>query len=350
MRFLRNPIVQFLLGIFVVGLVLYFFGVRMTQDDLFISAKAEPLFCIGGTLVGETCEGGTPFTNSLLLTIVVDLVLIGIAFGVGQNLKLIPRGFQNAFEALFEFFYNFALGVDRKNIAKFFPLPATIFFFFLVGNFFALIPGMGSIGLCVHHEEGHAVTSQVASTAGGFQPTIAAQEEKPVTPSIFRGWPGDCPKSQGNVLIPFFRAPAADLNVTLAFAIVAVFMIEFFGFQALGLGYLGKFFNFREGFTPALVGIIEFISEIMRIIAFAFRIFGNIFGGEVVLIVMSFLFMYLLPLPFYALEVFVAFIQAVIFAVLTLVFFSLAVQAHGHDDSGHAEPIEEADSVARAFH
>jgi F-type H+-transporting ATPase subunit a len=88
----------------------------------------------------------------------------------------------------------------------------------------------------------------------------------------------------------------------------------------------------------------------MRLLAFAFRIFGNIFGGEVVLVVMAYLFPYLLPLPFYGLEVFVALIQALLFAILTLIFFSLAVQAHGHDESGHPEPLEAADSVARAAH
>lgn len=349
MQFLRSRIVLTLIAVFVIGLILRFgLGVKMTQDDLFISAKAEPLFCIGGTLVGESCDGGIPFTNSLLMTIIVDLALIGLAFGVGQRLQVVPRGLQNIVEYLLESFYNFAVGVDRKNVAKFFPIPMTILLFFLLGNFFALVPGVGSIGTCVVHHAETAMVAPASNTALLDVPLKAEGETKPVEPSAFRGLPWDCPKTQGLFLIPWLRAPAADLNVTLAFSLVAVFMIEFYGFQALGIGYLGKFFNFRQGFIPALVGIIEFISEIMRIVAFAFRIFGNIFGGEVVLVVMSFLFAYLLPLPFYGLEVFVAFIQAVIFAVLTLVFFSLAVQAHGHDESGHPEPVEEADSVARA--
>jgi F-type H+-transporting ATPase subunit a len=123
-------------------------------------------------------------------------------------------------------------------------------------------------------------------------------------------------------------------------------MVEVFGFQALGLSYLTKFFNFREGFMGALVGIMELISEFVRIIAFAFRMFGNIFAGEVILVVMSFLFPYLLPFLLYGLEAFVAAIQAVIFSVLTLVFMSIAVLPHaGHDEHGHEEvrPIEAAD-------
>ena len=123
--------------------------------------------------------------------------------------------------------------------------------------------------------------------------------------------------------------------MTFAFALVAVFMIEFFGVQALGLSYFTRFFNLREGGLGFFVSLIELISEISRIISFAFRIFGNIFGGEVILIVMSFLLGYVLPLPFYGFELFVAFIQAVLFAVLTLVFMSIAVVAHGgHEDHG----------------
>ena len=142
--------------------------------------------------------------------------------------------------------------------------------------------------------------------------------------------------------------------MTVAIALIAVFMIEVFGFQALGLGYLTKFFNFREGFMGFFVGLLELISEFVRIVAFAFRLFGNIFAGEVVLVVMSYLFAYLLPLPFYGLELFVAFIQAVIFSVLTLVFMSLAVQAHGgHDEHGHAEapmPVEAGDVPGHTGH
>jgi F-type H+-transporting ATPase subunit a len=95
-----------------------------------------------------------------------------------------------------------------------------------------------------------------------------------------------------------------------------------------------------------VIGLLELVSEFVRIIAFAFRLFGNIFAGEVVLVVMAFLFPYLLPLPFYGLELFVAFMQAVIFSVLTLVFMTLATQAHGgHDEHGHEQtmPIEAAD-------
>lgn len=354
MRLLRNRIVQTLLILGVVGVVLYLLGVRMTSADLHISAAAEPLACIGGVLEGVHCSAGTllPITNSLIMTIIVDLVLVLLILFGARNMKLIPTGIQNIVEAVVEGFYNFALGVDRKNVAKFFPLPATIFLFFVIGNLLALLPGVGSIGICTPEPAEHSAL--IASVAGmPSDAPLAKAEGEPANP-FFAGWPGSCAPTneagEQQVIVPFLRAPAADLNVTLAFALVAVFTIEFYGFQALGIGYLSKFFNFREGFIGAFVGLIEFISEIMRIVAFAFRIFGNIFGGEVILVVMAFLFPYVLPLPFYGFEVFVAIIQAVIFAVLTLVFFTLAVEAHGHDEHGHAEPVESVDATPRTAH
>jgi F-type H+-transporting ATPase subunit a len=325
-KFLRSQLFWIFVVFAVVGIALYVLGIRLTKLD--ISVRGEALACFGGVQEGKFCSADTvfPFTNSTLMTIVVDvLLLLTIFFGV-RNMQLIPRGFQNIVEAMVEAFYNFAQGVDRKNIAKFFPVCATIFFFVLYSNMFALIPGVGSIGGCIHPTEVHSAT------------------ETAPPPAFAESLPGSC--GEGLEIIPILRSPSADLNATAAIALWAVFMVEVFGFQALGLGYLTKFFNFREGFMGAFVGILELISEVVRIVAFAFRLFGNIFAGEVVLVVMAYLFPYLLPLPFYGLETFVAFIQAVIFSVLTLVFMSLAVQAHGgHDEHGHPEmmPVEAGD-------
>jgi F-type H+-transporting ATPase subunit a len=319
---MRNRLIGIFVGLVVLGVVFYIFGIRLTRADLAISAAAEPIWCIGGHLEGAHCseETAIPITNSLIMTVVVDLLLLlTIIFGA-RNMQLIPRGFQNLVEAIVEAFYNFAQSVDRKNIAKFFPLCATIFFFVLYSNLFALVPGVGSIGACIEtHEEGAAV-------------------EHPS--ETFASLPGYC--GEGHV-VPILRSPSADLNVTLAFALVAVAMIQVFGFQALGVGYLTKFFNFREGGMGFFVGILEFISEIVRIVAFAFRLFGNIFAGEVILVVMAFLFPYILPLPFYGLELFVAFMQAFIFSVLTLVFMSIATISHGgHDEHEAHEGAEVA--------
>jgi F-type H+-transporting ATPase subunit a len=329
---MRNRILTILGVSLVIGVIFYFLGIKMTKADLAISAAAEPIWCVGGVLEGEHCASGFPITNSLIMTVIVDILLVlTIVFGA-RNLQLVPRGFQNFVEFMVEGFYNFAQSVDRKNVAKFFPLCASIFFFVLYSNYFALIPGVGSIGVCrvEHAAEGAAAEG--------------AEAEPHIPPSeTFASLPGYC--ADGKV-IPVLRAPSSDLNVTLAWALSAVFMIELFGFQALGLNYLTKFFNFKEGAMGFFVGILELVSEFVRIIAFSFRLFGNIFAGEVVLGVMAYLFAYLLPLPFYGLELFVAFMQAFIFSVLTLVFMSLATLAHGgHDEHGHPEtmPIEAAD-------
>jgi F-type H+-transporting ATPase subunit a len=335
MGMLRNRWFWILLAIVAVGVVLRIEGVAMTPHDLHISAAPEPLACFGGERVGEFCTPETifPFTNSLLMTIIIDLLLFATIYFGTRNMQLIPRGFQNTLEALFEAFYNFAQGIDRKNVAKFLPVCATIFFFFLYANFVAMIPGVGSIGTCV-------VEEHLPNTAAPAAEETHTEAEAALG-SAFSGLPGYC--EEGHFIIPIVRAPAADLNVTFAFALVAVAMIQVFGFQALGANYLIKFFNFREGFMGAFVGIMELISEIARILAFAVRIFGNIFAGEVILIVMSFLFPYLLPLPFYGLEVFVAVIQAVIFSILTMVFMSIGVIGHGgHDEHGHEQMPAEA--------
>ncbi len=343
---MRNRILIVLGVLLVVGFVLYFLGFKMSKADLHISAAAEPLACIGGQLEGEFCSADTilPITNAFITTILVDLVLALMIFVGARNMQLVPKGLQNLIEVVIEALYNFALGVDRKNVAKFFPLPATIFIFFLVGNLAGLLPGFGSIGACMPSEGEHgAAVVTVASLNSSPADAIApiAAEGAAAEETLFTGWPASCADGR---IVPWLRAPAADLNVTFAVAIVAVFMVEYYGFQALGFGYLGKFFinPFKEGAIMTFVGIIELFSEIMRIVAFAFRIFGNIFGGEVILVVMAFLFPYILPLPFYAFEVFVSFIQAVIFAVLTLVFFSLAVQEHGghNDHDGSAVPAQ----------
>lgn len=338
---MRNRILITLGVLFLVGLGLRFAGIGMSRADLHVSAAAEPLACLGGVMEGEHCSPGTiiPITNSVIMTLLIDLLLVlTIVFGT-MAMKLVPTGFQNTIEAVVEAFYNFSVSIDRKNVGKFFAIPMTILLFFVYANFAALVPGVGSIGSCVvaSHEE------EAPAEVEGTPETNAA----PAEPSRFAGLPGYC--GEGHALIPWFRAPAADLNVTLAFALVTMFMVQFFGFQALGLNYLTKFFNFREGPLGVYVGLIELISEISRIISFAFRIFGNIFGGEVILVVMSYLFPYLLPLPFYGFEVFVAFLQGLIFAILALIFFSLATTAHGgHDEHGHDETVQIEADIGRA--
>ncbi|OAI39697.1 hypothetical protein AYO38_07205 [bacterium SCGC AG-212-C10] len=148
------------------------------------------------------------------------------------------------------------------------------------------------------------------------------------------------------LVIPFFRGTFSDINNTLALGIVAFFMIEFWGFQAQGFGYLKKFFNLNG--INSFVGILELLSEFIRIISFAFRLFGNIFAGEVLILMLTFLMPFLFVDIIYGLELFVGFIQASVFALLTLVFATMATEHHGdeeHHDGHHGE-----DAQADAHH
>jgi F-type H+-transporting ATPase subunit a len=296
-----------------------------------VEIKAEPIFHITETI---------PFTNSLLVTVLVDLFLIVLAFVISRNLKLIPGAFQNIVEIAIDGLYKLFQGVNREYAPRVFPVVATIFFYLLFSNWFGLIPGFGAIGKCVpaaHETETHAGLVRLASTGAvgwSSEPARAAEEEGHSS--------GGCPA--GHTMVPLFRSPSADLNFTFALALLAFVYIEYWGFSTLGVGYVTKFFNthgFKKGVLPGLmdlaVGLLEFISELARIIAFSFRLFGNIFAGEVLLLVMAFLVPVVLPMPFYGFEIFVGFIQAFVFAMLTMAFIAIAVIPHGaeHGENGH---------------
>lgn len=249
-----------------------------------ISLAAEPIFHLGPLTV----------TNSLINALVASLLLFGF---VGllrlRGLNSIPRGLQNLAEVIVEGLLTLIRSVtgDRKRAEKFFPIIATIFIFIMISNYLGLIPGVGPIGFHEEHEG-------------------------------------------REVFIPLFRAATADLNTTLALAFIAVITTHVFGVTALGLWkHLGKFVNFKLLFkNPILfaVGILEIFGEISKIVSFSFRLFGNIFAGEVLLIVMGGLVAYLAPIPFYFLELFVGFIQALVFAMLTLVFLTMATEQPHH--------------------
>jgi F-type H+-transporting ATPase subunit a len=282
--------------------------------SLHVSVKGEELFSLAGF----------SFTNSVLVTLLADIFVVVVAFAATRNMQIVPRGLQNFMEWVVESLYNLFANINHEYAPKAFSVLATIFLFVIVCNWMGILPGFGSIGYC--HE--------VAAGAHGATAVEEATEEPKS-----KYWL--CPKpSEGHEieLVPYFRAPSADLNFTLAITVWAVVMIEYFGFSALGFGgYLGKFFNFKEGPMGFMVGLLEFISEIARIPAFMFRLFGNIFAGEVLLVVMIFLIPLGWPLPFYAFEVFVGFIQAFVFAVLTMAFIAIAVTPHGgdHGDGHH---------------
>jgi len=135
-------------------------------------------------------------------------------------------------------------------------------------------------------------------------------------------------------LVPFFRSANTDINTPLAIALVAMFMVHWWGLSVLGaFGHIGKYINFRGGPIGLFVGLLEAVSEVARVISFTFRLFGNIFAGEVLLVAMMFLLPLIGLVPFLGLELFVGLIQAFIFAMLTLVFAATATV--GHNGEGH---------------
>jgi len=277
-----------------------------------VSLAAEPL-----------AEGGF-LTNSLLTTLIVDILLIALALATRAGLKEgVPSGLVNVMEMVIEGLYGLVENVVGKNAKRFFPIAATIFLFVIMSNYSGLIPGVGSIGFY----------REAAGTEGGhgmlIDQQVASADEK-VAFSLFPA------EEEGHAkFVPLLRAPSADLNVTFALALITMVLVQYYGISALGRKYFKKFFNFGgKGFFMGaifgVVGILELISEIAKIISFAFRLFGNIFAGEVLLAVMAFLVAFLLPMPFYGLELFVGFIQAFVFMMLAVVFFSTAMV--GHDD------------------
>lgn len=246
-----------------------------------VSISAEPIFTLFNFL---------PVTNSLLTTWVVMLILVILAYFGGKTIQRIPSGLQNIFEMIFESFMNLIEGVtgDRKKAREFFVYAVTIFMFILFSNWIGLIPGVGSIGFFEAAKEG-------GNHAAGF--------------------------------IPLFRAGSSDLSFTIALALMTMAYIQYSGIKHLHLGYFKKFINFK-GPIEFFVGILEIVSEFAKIISFSFRLFGNIFAGEVLLVVMIFLAPYIVPLPFYGLEVFVGLVQSLVFMMLTLVFLNSATEGH----------------------
>ncbi len=263
--------------------------------------------------------GGFPVTNTFIVTWVTILVLLGIFFAAIRHPNLIPGPIQNFVEWVTELLLNLCEDVaGREDGRRFFPWVATIFLFVLLANWWEVVPGVETLG-----------------TLGN--PDIAGcQNVHPVFGIFLFG-------NQSNCITPWLRPPSTDLNLTIAIAVVSVVMTQYYGFRKLGaFQHITKYLNFREGPLGILIGLLEFVLEMIRVVSFSFRLFGNLFAGDVLLLVMAFLVPVLAPTAFYFLEIFVGFIQAFVFAMLTLVFMTLSVTPHEspehHDESGgHTE-------------
>ncbi|MBS1250027.1 MAG: ATP synthase subunit a [Chloroflexi bacterium] len=237
------------------------------------------------------------------------LITIGIGYKRASDKNELTK-LQIAVELVAEGVFGFVKKVGGKHARDFFPLVTTFFLFITISNWCGILPGFGSVGVWVEHH----------------------QEE---------------------VLVPFFRSANSHLSTTLALAIVSVGASQYFGFKYLGASYSRKYLNFRatskepdysdksgiqkgvskfargiEAVVNGIVGLLEIILEFLKVLPFSFRLFGNIFAGEVLIFVVSYLFVFVFPIVFLGLEIFIGLIQGLVFSMLTLVFFSVATTAH----------------------
>lgn len=254
-----------------------------------IEIAAEQLFSIVGF----------PITNTLIASWITVATLVAVVLLI-KRIRLVPAGLQGAVEVFVEGTLDLMESVlgSREKAERYLPLVGTVFLFILVSNWLGVFPGVGSL--------------------------VFVDEKAHTT-------------------LPLLRSAASDLNFTLALGILAVLLVNINGMRSVGAGaHLAKFFTLKNPIL-SFVGILEFISEFAKIISFSFRLFGNVFAGEVLLTVIAFVVTRLTPvplasaqpllvaaglLPFVTLELFVGFVQALVFAMLMTVFLSIAVSHH----------------------
>jgi F-type H+-transporting ATPase subunit a len=240
--------------------------------------------------------GPIAITNSMFTSWIATILLIVVAFLATRKMSIRPSRFQNTLELVVEMLQNLCNSVfqNMEQTRKYFPFIATLFLFILTNNWLGLIPGVGSIG---------------------FHEVVHGKE----------------------IFVPLLRGGNADLNTTLALALMTMVLVQIFGILAIGFfKYAGRFINFKSP-IDFFVGILEIIGEFSRVISFSFRLFGNIFAGEVLLAVITWLLPYVGPIPFYGLEIFVGFIQALVFSMLAMVFIKMAITDHNeHEEEAQA--------------
>ena len=286
---------------------------------------------------------GQPFyiTNTMVATLIADAILILVAYFISRQVKLgkmVLEGVSGIFALMLEAIYSLTESTAGKWAKKIFPYFATITLLLAVVNLMELIPGVDSIG--VLHPDDHGFP--IKELPGGIH-TIFKPEEAHIE-SVAHG------AEELYGLYPFVRVASTDLSFTVALALIAVVMIQVIGLQSLGRSYFVKYWNIKGlkeaikkpgcggplglimGFVEALVGPLEIVAEFSKIISFSFRLFGNIFAGAVLLFVIGSLVPPLVQSVFLLLELGVGLIQAFVFGMLTMVFMSMATQAHGGDE------------------
>lgn len=236
-----------------------------------ISFKPEVIFNLGRNL---------PITNTLLDTILVDVILAAGAYFLTKKLTEIPDMLQNISEIIIESFYSLTESVADSRASAIFPYFMTFFLFIICANWTGLIPGVNTVG-------------------------------------FFR---------KGE-LIPLFKSATSDLNTTLGLALVSAVATHMLSIKTIGIkDYLSRYFSLNP--LNLFIGVLEIISEITKVISLSFRLFGNIFAGEIVLATVSTIFAFLFPLPFIFLEIIVGLVQALVFSMLTMAFMAILTTSH----------------------
>ncbi len=318
-----------------------------------ILRPVSPVVSVAGESTGIHI-GGLQITNTMMATLLADLVLILMIIGVYRFIrsgKLVPAGFYNAFEAIFEFMWNSVEGTAGKWARRIFPIAATIFLLIFVANLVKLVPGFETIGRLEQTTTalGHAPVKlfQVGSlevyTIDKGQPITVAEDatEGTSAPAAETTSGEEEAMCTACVVVGYFRGSATDLNFTFALAITTVILTQVFGAWSLGPGYFSKYFPIKElisggifGMINFAVGILEIVLEFAKILSFGFRLFGNIFAGSLLLIVIGVLVAVAIPPFLYGFEIFFGIIQAYVFFLLATVFISSATVGH-HAEEQH---------------
>ena len=276
--------------LFIAGVLLGAIGAALLGNDPFIRVPEvhlapQEVFTAGGFVV----------TNTLLSAWLTTIVVI-LLFGLGtRRMQLVPGRLQGAIEVLLDALNGFIKSVVGERYARrFFPILATIFIFVAFNAWMALLP---------------------------IYPTVGFKAE-----------------GADHVTTHLLRSAGTDINLPIALAIISFFFVEGWGFRVHRFGYLKEFVRFRSP-IEFFIGVLELLSHFIRLISFTFRLFGNMLAGEIVLVMVTFLLVFMAPIAFYMLEILVGGVQALIFTGLTLVFALMAVTPHEGEHEAHEEAV-----------
>ena len=264
-----------------------------TEDSLVhVAIRAEELFQIGPFVL----------TNSMVGILIASAILLAAAIWVSRNAATVPNRLQSVFEFPVEFMANIVRSQGGDRWRAILPLILTIFLTVLIANWVGLLPGVGTINILWTNEAGETAAH------------------------------------------PLIRPASADLNFTLGLAVIAFVAFVTWGLRANGVrGYLKETFVATPAYMTPIMTPIHVVSELSRLISLSMRLFGNVFAGEVLLAVMLALTFAVIPAIFLGLELVFGFVQALVFALLTMTYITLAMAGHGGHDDAHDAHEEHPD-------